>query len=200
MIYSPNNRNKNISNKISDKNKDKYKKHNILNYKKYSPNHSNNNLNLITTNNTNSTKNSNKKDSFNKEKELEFNSVPIKPINELENNIENMFIKKKKKIFKSPSIINKKIITFQRQKDKEILEFFLFDDNLIFKHINKAYLQDEHSDDGDSSSEEEIINGKIYLSQELEQSINDFRKNLKNNQQKQILSRKMKFKSEQKKE
>ena len=110
-----------------------------------------------------------------------------------------MFIQKKKKIFKSPSIINKKIITFQRQKDKEILEFFLFDDNLIFKDINKAYLQDEHSDDGDSSSEEEIINGKIYLSQELEQSINDFRKNLKKNQQKQILSRKMKFKSEQKK-
>ena len=199
MSHSPNNRNKNISNKISDKNKDKNKKQNIINNKKYSLIHTNNNLKLITNNDTNSTKNSNKKDSFNKEKELEFNSVPIKPINELENNIENMFIQKKKKIFKSPSIINKKIITFQRQKDKEILEFFLFDDNLIFKDINKAYLQDENSDDGDRSSEETIINGKIFLSQELEQSINDFRQNFKNKQQKQILSRKMKFKSEQKK-
>ena len=197
MSYSPNNRNKSVSNKIFDKNKQQKN----LTHKKYSPNHTNNNnLKLITTNDTNSTKNSNKKDPIINDKEISFNSVPIKPKNELEDNLENMFIKKKLKTFKPPTTTNKKIITFQRQKDKEILEFFLFDDDLIFKDINKAYLQDEQVDDGDSSSEEEIENGKIYLSQELEQSIKDFHENLKKNQNKPILSRKMRFKSEQKKE
>ena len=197
MSYSPNNRNKSVSNKIFDKNKQQKN----LTHKKYSPNHTNNNnLKLITTNDTNSTKNSNKKDPIINDKEISFNSVPIKPKNELEDNLENMFIKKKLKTFKPPTTTNKKIITFQRQKDKEILEFFLFDDDLIFKDINRSYLQDEHVDDGDSSSEEEIENGKIYLSQELEQSIKDFHENLKKNQNKPILSRKMRFKSEQKKE
>ena len=197
MSYSPNNRNKSVSNKIFDKNKQQKN----LTHKKYSPNHTNNNnLKLITTNDTNSTKNSNKKDPIINDKEISFNSVPIKPKNELEDNLENMFIKKKLKTFKPPTTTNKKIITFQRQKDKEILEFFLFDDDLIFKDINKAYLQDEQVDDGDSSSEEEIENGKIYLSQELEQSIKDFHENLKKNQNKPILSRKMRFKSDQKKE
>ena len=197
MSYSPNNRNKSVSNKIFDKNKQQKN----LTHKKYSPNHTNNNnLKLITTNDTNSTKNSNKKDPINNNKEISFNSVPIKPKNELEDNLENMFIKKKLKTFKPPTTTNKKIITFQRQKDKEILEFFLFDDDLIFKDINKAYLQDEQVDDGDSSSEEEIENGKIYLSQELEQSIKDFHENLKKNQNKPILSRKMRFKSDQKKD
>ena len=197
MSYSPNNRNKSVSNKIFDKNKQQKN----LTQKKYSPNHTNNNnLKLITTNDTNSTKNSNKKDPIINDKEISFNSVPIKPKNELEDNLENMFIKKKLKTFKPPTTTNKKIITFQRQKDKEILEFFLFDDDLIFKDINKAYLQDEQVDDGDSSSEEEIENGKIYLSQELEQSIKDFHENLKKNQNKPILSRKMRFKSDQKKE
>ena len=197
MSYSPNNRNKSVSNKIFDKNKQQKN----LTHKKYSPNHTNNNnLKLITTNDTNSTKNSNKKDPIINDKEISFNSVPIKPKNELEDNLENMFIKKKLKTFKPPTTTNKKIITFQRQKDKEILEFFLFDDDLIFKDINKAYLQDEQVDDGDSSSEEEIENGKIYLSQELEQSIKDFHENLKKNQNKPILSRKMRFKSDQKKD
>ena len=197
MSYSPNNRNKSVSNKIFDKNKQQKN----LTHKKYSPNHTNNNnLKLITTNDTNSTKYSNKKDPIINDKEISFNSVPIKPKNELEDNLENMFIKKKLKTFKPPTTTNKKIITFQRQKDKEILEFFLFDDDLIFKDINKAYLQDEQVDDGDSSSEEEIENGKIYLSQELEQSIKDFHENLKKNQNKPILSRKMRFKSDQKKE
>ena len=197
MSYSPNNRNKSVSNKIFDKNKQQKN----LTQKKYSQNHNNNNnLKLITTNDTNSTKNSNKKDPINNNKEISFNSVPIKPKNELEDNLANMFIKKKLKTFKPPTTTNKKIITFQRQKDKEILEFFLFDDDLIFKDINRSYLQDEHVDDGDSSSEEEIENGKIYLSQELEQSINDLHENLKKNQNKPILSRKMRFKSDQKKE
>jgi len=197
MSYTPNNRIENVSNKISDKNKQQKN----ITHKKYSPNHTNNNnLKLNITNDTNSTNYTNKKNDINKEKELSFNSVPIKPKNELEDNIENIFIKKKKKAFKSPIITTKKIISFQRQTDKQIIEFFLFDDDLIFKDISKAYLEDEYIDDGDSSSEEVIENGRIYLSQELEQSIKDLEENLKNNQNKPILSRKMRFKSYQKKE
>ena len=192
MSYTPNNRIKNVSNKIPDKNKQQKN----LTHKKFSPNPTNNNnLKLNIMNDTYSTKNTNKKDYINKEKELSFNTIPIKAKNELEDNIENIFIKKKIKTFKSPIITNKKVISFQRQADKQILEFFLFDDDLIFKDINKSYLQDKYSDDGDSSSEEVIQNGKIYLSQELEQSINDLHENLKKNQNKPILSRKMRFKS-----
>ena len=157
MSYSPNNRNKSVSNKIFDKNK---QQKNLI-HKKYSPNHTNNNnLKLITTNDTNSTKNSNKKDPIINDKEISFNSVPIKPKNELEDNLEKMFIKKKLKTFKPPTTTNKKIITFQRQKDKEILEFFLFDDDLIFKDINRSYLQDEHVDDGDRNWNNQLM---IYM-------------------------------------
>lgn len=199
MSYTPNNRKKAGLFNISDKYKDKNKQQKALTYKKYSPNHiSKINLKLITTDDTNSSKNTNKEESPNKE--VSFNSVPINPISEKENNIENIFIEKKKKTFKPPSIINKKRISFQRQKDKEVLEFVLFDDNLIFKDINQSYLQDEYSDDGDSSSEETIINGKIYLTQEIQQSINEFQNNLLKKQDKPILRRKMRFKSEQKKE
>jgi len=55
---------------------------------------------------------------------------------------------KNKKIFKDNNIINNKIVSFQRQKDKKILEFNLFEDEMIFKDANKAYLQDEHNNNG----------------------------------------------------
>ena len=90
----------------------------------------------------------------------------IKPI--IEDRSENKFISKQKILYKSPNILNNKIITFQKQKNKEILEFSLFDDKFIFKDINKSYLQDEHDDDGSESSDEKIKDGRLYLTQELE--------------------------------
>ena len=155
-------------------------------------------MKLIPTHETASTKPANPNFPFFKEKEFTFNSYPIKPINK--DNIEYFFISKQRKIYRSPKIINNKKISFQRQKDKKILEFSLFDENLIFKDINKAYLQEENSDDGDESSEEKINNGILYLAQELEESIKEFHKNLKNNQNKPILSRRMRFKHDDNKD
>ena len=130
-----------------------------------------------------------------KEKPLDFQyfSFPIKPLEE--NNIENFFVKKNKKLFESPQDINNKKITFQRQKDKKILEFFLFDDKTIFKDINKAYLQDEKVDDGDESSDEKIKLGQALLFQELDESSKDLKENLKYNKGNELLSRKLRFKN-----
>ena len=71
-------------------------------------------------------------------------------------------IKKNKKICEIPKDINIKKITFQRQKDKQIMEFNLYNDKDIFKDINKAYLQDQKSDDGDDSPDEKILLEKQY--------------------------------------
>ena len=94
-----------------------------------------------------------------------------------------------------PNILNNKIITFQKQKNKEILEFSLFDDKFIFKDINKSYLQDEHDDDGSESSDEKIKDGRLYLTQELEDSAKELSKILKKNKDKNILSRRIRFKN-----
>ena len=123
---------------------------------------------------------------------LQFNSYPIKPISE--DNFEDSFIQKRKKIYKPPSIINNRIISFQKQKNKQILEFSLFDEKLIFKDINRSYLQDECSDDGSESSDEKIIESKKLLSLELEDSIKQLSNSLKKNQKENLLSRRMRFK------
>ena len=117
----------------------------------------------------------------------------IKPI--IEDRSENKFISKQKILYKSPNILNNKIITFQKQKNKEILEFSLFDDKFIFKDINKSYLQDEHDDDGSESSDEKIKDGRLYLTQELEDSAKELSKILKKNKDKNILSRRIRFKN-----
>ena len=117
----------------------------------------------------------------------------IKPI--VEDISENKFISKQKILYKSPNILNNKIITFQKQKNKEILEFSLFDDKFIFKDINKSYLQDEHDDDGSESSDEKIKDGRLYLTQELEDSAKELSKILKKNKDKNILSRRIRFKN-----
>ena len=117
----------------------------------------------------------------------------IKPI--VEDISENKFISKQKILYKSPNILNNKIITFQKQKNKEILEFSLFDDKFIFKDINKSYLQDEHDDDGSESSDEKIKDGRLYLTQELEDSAKELSKILKKNKEKNILSRRIRFKN-----
>ena len=117
----------------------------------------------------------------------------IKPI--VEDRSENKFISKQKILYKSPNILNNKIITFQKQKNKEILEFSLFDDKFIFKDINKSYLQDEHDDDGSESSDEKIKDGRLYLTQELEDSAKELSKILKKNKDKNILSRRIRFKN-----
>ena len=121
-----------------------------------------------------------------------YSSYPIKPI--IEDNFENSFISKRKKIYKPPSIMNNKIISFQKQKGKEIMEFSLFDEKLIFKDINRSYLQDEYSDDGSESSDEKINEGKIFLDKELEDSVKQLSQNLKKNQNEKLLTRKMRFK------
>ena len=117
----------------------------------------------------------------------------IKPI--VEDISENKFISKQKILYKSPNILNNKIITFQKQKNKEILEFSLFDDKFIFKDINKSYLQDEHDDDGSESSDEKIKDGRLYLTQELEDSAKELSKILNKNKDKNILSRRIRFKN-----
>lgn len=117
----------------------------------------------------------------------------IKPI--VEDISENKFISKQKILYKSPNILNNKIITFQKQKNKEILEFSLFDDKFIFKDINKSYLQDEHDDDGSESSDEKIKDGRLYLTQELEDSAKELSKIFKKNKDKNILSRRIRFKN-----
>ena len=192
MSYSPNRRNKKDSNKDLDNDPDKDKTKNQLklltNSRTYSPT---NNIKLITNNDTNSTKNTTAISFANKIP----NSYPLKE-NKLKQNNEKNFISKKKKNYQPNSISNYKKISFQRQKDEENSEFPLFDDNKIFKDINKAYLQDEYSDDGNQSSEEKIKEGIQILSQELEESIQEMRKNLKKNQNKQLLSRKMRFKNQ----
>ena len=101
---------------------------------------------------------------------------------------------KNKKIYKENNIINNKIVTFQRQKDKKILEFNLFEDEMIFKDVNKAYLQDEHNDDGNISNDEQIKSDINLLLQELEDSSKELTENLKNNKQEAFLSRPIKFK------
>ena len=72
----------------------------------------------------------------------------------------------------------------------------MFDDKIIFKDINKAYLQDELSDDGDESSDEKIRIGKKILIQELEESAKDLQENLRLNKGKLLLSRRIRFKIE----
>ena len=123
-----------------------------------------------------------------------YNIYPIIPI--IKDNFENSFIKKRKIVYKSPSIFNNKIISFQKQKNKQILEFSLFDDKLIFKDINRSYLQDEYSDDGSDSTDEKINEERILLTQELEDSIKLMSKNLQKNQAQKLLSRRMRFKNE----
>ena len=133
---------------------------------------------------------------FNRDKDFSINSYrcPIKPI--LEDSFENIFISKQKIIYKSPKItINNKIISFQKQRNRQIMEFPLFDDNLIFKDINKNYLQDEYDDDGSESSDEKINDGEYFLSQELEDSAKELSETVKKNQNINILSRKIRFKN-----
>ena len=133
---------------------------------------------------------------FNRDKDFSINSYrcPIKPI--LEDSFENIFISKQKIIYKSPKItINNKIISFQKQRNRQIMEFPLFDDNLIFKDINKNYLQDEYDDDGSESSDEKINDGEYFLSQELEDSAKELSETVRKNQNKKILSRKIRFKN-----
>ena len=151
----------------------------LLKHKTISPKKiTNNNIKLI----------SNEIDNENKN----FFSFPIKPLEEKK--IENFFLDKNKKIYKDNNIINNKIVTFQRQKDKKILEFNLFEDEMIFKDVNKAYLQDEHNDDGNISNDEQIKSDINLLLQELEDSSKELTENLKNNKQEAFLSRPIKFK------
>lgn len=130
-----------------------------------------------------------------KEKELSCNSYqfPIRPI--IEDSLENIFISKQKIIYKSPKILNNKIISFQNQKSKQIFEFPLFDDKLIFKDINRSYLQDENNDDGSESSDEKINDGKLFLKSELEISAKELTQALKKNRDKKLLSRRIRFKN-----
>ncbi len=124
--------------------------------------------------------------------DLQFNSYPIKII--AEDNFENSFIQKRKKLYKPPSIINNRIISFQKQKNKKIKEFQIFDDKLVFKDVNQSYLQDEQNDDGSESSDEKINDGKLFLTQEIQNSAEKFAKNMEEHSKKKLLSRKIIFK------
>ena len=166
------------------------------NYKRYSPNNNRiNNMKLIPNQETSSSGTSNITSFKEKEKyEIPYFSFPVKSLEEFD--VENYFMKKNKKIFESPTVLSDKKISFQRQKDKKILEFVLFDDKIIFKDINRSYLQDEESDDGDESSDEKIKLGQNLLIQEIEESSKEIKENLKNNKENSLLSRKIKFKKD----
>lgn len=195
MSYSCDKLNNSISKNSQSKQKER-KYSNAFTFRRYSPNNNKiNNMTLIPNQETSSSGITNISIIKEKEKPLDFQyfSFPIKPLEE--NNIENFFVKKNKKLFESPQDINNKKITFQRQKDKKILEFFLFDDKTIFKDINKAYLQDEKGDDGDESSDEKIKLGQALLFQELDESSKDLKENLKYNKGNELLSRKLRFKN-----
>ena len=114
-----------------------------------------------------------------------------------EKKVENFFLDKNKKIYKDNNIINNKIVTFQRKKDKKILKFNLFEDEMIFKDVNKAYLQDEHNDDGNISTGEQINSDINLLLQELEESSKELIENLKSNKKENILSRPIKLKKKE---
>ena len=122
-------------------------------------------------------------------------SFLIKPLEEKK--IEEYFLNKNKKMYKDKEIINCKKITFQRQNDKNILEFNLFEDEMIFKDVNKAYLQDEQDDDGNISTDEKINSDINYILQELEESSKELTTNLKNNKKDISISRPIKFKKKQ---
>ncbi len=195
MSYSCDKLNNSISKNSQSKQKER-KYSNAFTFRRYSPNNNKiNNMTLIPNQETSSSGITNISIIKEKEKPLDFQyfSFPIKPLEE--NNIENFFVNKNKKLFESPQDINNKKITFQRQKDKKILEFFLFDDKTIFKDINKAYLQDEKVDDGDESSDEKIKLGQALLFQELDESSKDLKENLKFNKGNELLSRKLRFKN-----
>ena len=166
------------------------------NYKRYSPNNNRiNNMKLIPNQETSSSGTSNITSFKEKEKyEIPYFSFPVKSLEEFD--VENYFMKKNKKIFESPTVLSDKKISFQRQKDKKIMEFVLFDDKIIFKDINRSYLQDEESDDGDESSDEKIKLGQNLLIQELEESSKEIKENLKNNKENSLLSRKIRFKKD----
>ena len=85
----------------------------------------------------------------------------------INNKNDNFFLKKNKKMYETPTVNNCKTVTFERQSDKKILKFPIFDDNLIFTNINKSYMHNEENDDGNSSSNEVIEEGKKYLLAEL---------------------------------
>ncbi len=196
MSYSPKKRNKSVINKSITTDKIRNSSKNLVLKKVYSPTHHNYIIKLIPSDETSSTKNTN--NSFLKEKEISNNIHQIKIDNsdeEEEKDIKNNFVQKQKSVYLSPMTIDNKKLTFQRQKDGEILEFSLFNDELVFKDINKAFLQDEHNDDGDESSDEKIANGKELLFEEIEEATKEFEKYLKKNQNKQLLSRKMRFKT-----
>ena len=167
---------------------------NPYNNKKYSPNNNKiTNMKLIPNQETFSSGTTNITSFKEKEKfELPYFSFPVKSLEEFD--VENYFMKKNKKIFESPTVINDKKISFQRQTDKKIMEFVLFDDKVIFKDINRSYLQDEESDDGDESSDEKIKLGQTLLFQELEESSKEIKEKVKNNSENSVLSRKIRFK------
>ena len=150
------------------------------------------NYQIIQNNYSNSSLNTNITNIKDKKEDILFNTYPIKPI--IEDKLEDNFIQKRIKVYKPPSIVNNKIISFQRQTNKQILEFPLFDEKLIFKDINRSYLQDEYCDDGSESGDEQINQGKLFLSQELEDSVKQLSQNLKKNKNKNLLSRCMRFK------
>ena len=107
----------------------------------------------------------------------------------INNKNDNFFLKKNKKMYETPTVNNCKTVTFERQSDKKILKFPIFDDNLIFTNINKSYMHNEDNDDGSSSSEETIEAGKKYVFAELDEVSNLLRNNLLSGKSNQKLFR-----------
>ena len=80
----------------------------------------------------------------------------------------------------------------QNIKKKKVYKNFVY--KLVFKDVNQSYLQDEQNDDGSESSDEKINVGKIFLTQEIQNSAEKFAKNMEDHSKKKLLSRKIIFK------
>lgn len=67
-----------------------------------------------------------------------------------------------------------KTISFETRNKGELKCFRVFNDELVFKGVNPAYLQDVYEDTGMDSDEEKINYGEKYLFQDLEKTTNTF--------------------------
>lgn len=139
--------------------------------------------------------------SNNYEKEMIFNSIPIKKycnINSNNDEHKNNFFGTKIKKANYSNTNNEKYTTnfifFQRNKDKKMLQFPLFDEKLILKDHNRSYLQDKEIDEVDDSSDNLIKEEEKILFNQIEETVIVLNDRSFTNGKNKLLSRNFMFK------
>ena len=89
-------------------------------------------------------------------------------------------IKKSKRNYEISTVSNCNSVTFENQTNTNIFHFPVFNENLIFKNINKSYMAKAYDDDGNDSSEEKIIIEKNYVYDQLKDAVNSLQMYMKN--------------------